>query len=79
MAEVSTHRKINLDHTHQSSENQKALDEFCEEYKDIYSLHQGDIDHTKLLTMDINTGDHPPISQKPYILPLKYTPCSKMS
>ena len=41
-------------------------------YKDIFSLHQGDINHTKLLTMDIDTVDHPPITQKHYILPLKH-------
>ena len=48
------------------------LDESCEEYKDILSLHQGDIGHTKLLTMDIDTGDHPPITAEPYTLPLKH-------
>ena len=31
----------------------------CEEYKDIFSLHQGDIGHTKLLTINIDRGDHP--------------------
>ena len=38
----------------------------------IYSsLHQDDIGHMELLTVDIDTGDHPPITQKPYILTLK--------
>ena len=43
----------------------------CEEYSDIFSLHQGDISQTKLFTMDIDTGDYPPIEQKPYTLSLK--------
>ena len=30
--------------------------------------------HTKLYTMDIDTGDHPPIVQNPYTLPFKHTP-----
>ena len=40
---------------------------------DIFFVHQGDIGPIKLLTMDINTGDHLPIAQKPYTLPLKHT------
>ena len=36
-----------------------------EEYRDIISLHQGDIGHTKLQPMDIDTGNHPSIAQKP--------------
>ena len=43
------------------------------EYKDISSLHQGNIGHTELFTMNIEKGDHPPIAQKPYTLPLKQT------
>ena len=30
------------------------------------------IGHTQLVTMDIDTGDSPPVCQKPYILPLKH-------
>ena len=36
-------------------------------------LHQDDIGHTKLLTMDIDTGANPPIMQKPYTLTLKHS------
>ena len=31
-----------------------------------------DIGRMNLITMDINTGDHPPICQKPYTLALKH-------
>ena len=51
----------------------QALKKICEEYKDIFSLHQGDIGHTILPIIDTDTGDHPPIKQKPYMLPLKHT------
>ena len=47
--EVTTHRQINQDHTQQSPKTQKSLDALCEKYQDIFSLHKGDIDHTKLL------------------------------
>ena len=66
-------REINVNHIPQSPETQQALGNLCEEYKDIFSLNQGDIGDTKLLTMYTDTGDHPLIVQKPYMLPLKYT------
>ena len=50
-----------------------ALNKLCEEYRDSFSLHQSDIGYTKLLTMDTDTGNHAPIAQKPYTLPLRYT------
>ena len=70
---VNKHRKINLFYTSQSWETQLALIEVCKEYKDISLLHQGDIGHTKLLNMEIDMGDHPDITQKPYTLPLKHS------
>ena len=48
------------------------MNELCDECKYIFSLPQGNIGHTKLLTMDIDTGDHCPVAQKPYTLPLKH-------
>ena len=54
-------------------ETQEALNELCEEYIVYFLLQQGDISHTKLLSMDIDTGDYPPIAQKPYTLPLNHT------
>ena len=42
------------------------------EYNDILPLHQGDIGHTKLPTMDIDAGNHPPFVQKHYTLPLQH-------
>ena len=60
-AEIDTHRKINLGSTSLDLEMHKVLDELYEEYKDMFSLHQGDIGHTKLLTMYIHAGDHPTI------------------
>ena len=54
-------------------ETLQTLSELSEEYKDIFSEHKGDIGHTKLLNVIIDAGDHPPIAQQPYILPLKLT------
>ena len=40
--------------------------------KIYFSKSSEDIGHTPLVTMDIDTGDSPPVCQKPYSLPLKH-------
>ena len=42
------------------------------EFEDVFSKDSRDIGKTPLITMDIDTGDSPPICQKPYNLPLKH-------
>ena len=44
----------------------------CKEFEDIFSKDSTGIGKTPLLTMDIDTGDSPPVCQKPYKLPLKH-------
>ena len=44
----------------------------CHEFKDIFSVDSGDIGKTPLVEMEIDTRDSPPITQKPYTLPLKH-------
>ena len=66
--EVNTHRELNLDNT---LETQQTFNELCEEYKNIFSLHQGDIGHTKFLIW-ILIWEIVPIKKKPYKLPLQY-------
>ena len=56
--EVDPQRKINLDYSPQFLETLQTLDKLCGGYKDILSLHQGDICHTKLLTMDFDTSSY---------------------
>ena len=41
-------------------------------YPEVFSLNNEDIGHTQLVTMDIDTGDSPPVCQKLYTLPLKH-------
>ena len=40
--------------------------QLCKEFEDVFSKDFTDIGKTPLITMDINTGDSPPICQKPY-------------
>ena len=55
-----------------SAEHLAAFEQLCEKYKDIFSADSSDIGKTPLIKMDIDTGDSPPICQKPYNLPLKH-------
>ena len=38
----------------------------------MFSENSGDIGRTSLIKMDIDTGDNPPVCQRPYTLPLKH-------
>ena len=40
--------------------------------KDIFSKDSSDIGKTPLISMEIETGDSPPVCQRPYNLPLKH-------
>ena len=55
-----------------SEEHQGQFKELCHQYKDVFSTHATDIGRTKLVVMDIDTGDSPHISQKPCTLPLTH-------
>ena len=70
--DIEIHRKINLQDADVSDEHQKAFQDLCHEFKDIFSVDSGDIGKTPLVEMEIDTGDSPPITQKPYTLPLKH-------
>ena len=46
-----------------------AFEDLCTEFKDIFSIDSSDIGKTPLIEVEINTGDCPLITQKPYTLP----------
>ena len=71
-SDIEVHRKINLQNADVSDEHQKAFKDLCHEFKDIFLVDLGDIGKTPLVEMEIDTGDSPPITQKPYTLPLKH-------
>ena len=49
----------------------KNLKKLCEEYNDIFSKDSSDIGKTPLITMEIETGDSPPVCKRPYNLPFE--------
>ena len=71
-ADIEVHQKIELQHADVSDECQKAFKELCDEFKDIFLVDSSDIGKTPLIKMEIVTGDSPPITPKPYTLPLKH-------
>ena len=71
-ADIEVHKKVTLQDADVYDEHQKAFQDLCHEFKDIFSVDLGDIGKTPLVEMEIDTGDSPPITQKPYTLPLKH-------
>ena len=71
-AEVNTHRKVQLQDAEVTEESREKFGLLCEEFEDIFSKDSTDIGKTPLITMDIDTGDSPPVCQRPYNLPLKH-------
>ena len=66
------HRKVELLDANVTEVHHNAFKELCNEFKDIFSIDSSDIGKTPLLEMEIDTGDSLPITQKPYMLPLKH-------
>ena len=71
-ADVPGHCKVHLQDKEISADVHQRFEELCEEYGEAFSKHNQDISRTKLVKMDIDTGDSPPVSSRPYTLPLKH-------
>ena len=50
----------------------QRFEELREEYGQAFSKNNEDTGRTKLVKMDIDMGDSPPVSSRPYTLPLKH-------
>ena len=70
--DVDTHRKVKLQDAEFLDKYKKEFEEMCEEYNDIFSRDSSDIGKTPLITMEKETGDSPPVCERPYNLPLKH-------
>ena len=64
-AEVSKHRKVKLKSKPVEEDTAQRFEELCDCFPEIFSKNSEDIGKTNLITMDIDTGDHPLICQKP--------------
>ena len=64
--------KVQLQDKDITTDIRQRFEELCEDYGEAFSKNNEDIGRTKLVKMDINTGDRPPVSSRPYTLPLKH-------
>ena len=71
-ADVPGHHKVHLQNKEITAETHQKFEELCEEYGQAFSKHNEDIGRIKLVKMDIDTRDSPPVSSRPYTLPLKH-------
>ena len=71
-AQVTEHRRVELKDQDVPEETRWEFEKLKADYPEVFSLNNQDIGHTQLVTMHVNTGDSPPICQKPYTLPLKH-------
>ena len=71
-ADVPGPCKVQLQDKDITTEIRQKFEELYEEYGEAFSKNNEDISRTKLVKMDIDTGDSPPVSSRPYTLPLKH-------
>ena len=71
-ADVPGPHKVQLQDKDITTNIRQKFEELCEEYGEAFSKNNEDISRTKLVKMDIDTGDSPPVSSRPYTLPLKH-------
>ena len=71
-ADVPGPHKVQLQDKTITTDIRQKFEELCEEYGETFSKNNEDIARTKLVKMDIDTGDSLPVSSRPYTLPLKH-------
>ena len=71
-ADIQTKKKPELKDAEIGDEWREAFNQMTSRYEAIFSKDSADIGKTPLVQMEIDTGDHPPISQRPYTLALKH-------
>ena len=71
-ADVPGQRKVQLQDKDITTDIRQKFKELYEEYGEAFSKNNEDISRTKLVKVDIDTGDSPSVSSRPYTLPLKH-------
>ena len=71
-ADVPGPHKVQLQDKDITTEIRQRFEELCEEYRVAFSKNNEDVGRTKLVKMGIDTRDSPPVSSRPYTLPLKH-------
>ena len=71
-AQVTEHRRVELKDQEISEQTRQKFEKLKGKYPKVFSTSSEDIGRTNLVTMHVDTGNNPPICQKPYTLPLKH-------
>ena len=71
-ADVPGPRKVQLQDLEVTPDVKQKFEELCKRYGNTFSKNNEDIGRTELVKMDIDTGDSPPVSSRPYTLRLKH-------
>ena len=71
-ADVPGPHRVQLQDKDITTDIRQKFKELCEQYGEAFFKNNEDISRTKLVKMDIDTGDSPPVSSRPYTLPLKH-------
>ena len=71
-ADVPGLRRVDLQDADITPGTRSAFDALCEKYPKVFSKGNEDIGRTQLVTMDIDMGDNPLVSSRPYTLALKH-------
>ena len=71
-AQVTEHWRVELKDQDVPEATRQEFKKLKEDFPEVFSLNNQDIGHTQLVTIHVDTGDSPPICQKPYTLPLKH-------
>ena len=66
------HCKVDIPRVQFLKDAENKLNDILQNFNDIISKCSGDIGTIPLISMDIDTGDSPPISQRPYTFLLKH-------
>ena len=71
-ADVPGPHKVQLQDKDITTDIRQKFEELCEQYGEAFSKGNEDIGRTKPVKMDVDMGDSPPVSSRPYTLPLKH-------
>ena len=71
-ADVPGPRRVDLQDADITPGMRSTFDMLCEKYPKVVSEGNEAIGRTQLVTMDIDTGDSPAVSSRPYTLALKH-------
>ena len=70
-AQVTEHWQVELKDQAVPEAMRQEFKKLKEDFPEVFSLNNQDIGHTQLVTMHVDTGDLPPICQKPVYIAIK--------